>query len=225
MKKNGILTLLFAFIPGAGQMYQGYMKRGLSLVLMTAAICIAAALVSPIMFALLVVFMYSFFDTFNLRAQISMGTAPEDDYLFHLDPQDKRLARMMLDSHKLVGWCLIAAGALIGYQNIIMNTLGDILWRWGQTSPVWRAIYLVMDELPEVVVCVALILCGIWLVRGPKGKKTAPEAEAADTDFQEYQPEKQMPSLLDRFARKADPDVTGEVTLEPEDDDDGREDE
>ena len=31
MKKNGILTLLFAFIPGAGQMYQGYMKRGLCL--------------------------------------------------------------------------------------------------------------------------------------------------------------------------------------------------
>ena len=30
MKKNGILTLLFACIPGAGQMYQGYMKRGLS---------------------------------------------------------------------------------------------------------------------------------------------------------------------------------------------------
>lgn len=42
MKKNGILTLLFAFIPGAGQMYQGYMKRGLSLVLMAAAIGMAA---------------------------------------------------------------------------------------------------------------------------------------------------------------------------------------
>ena len=27
MKKNGILTFLFAFVPGAGQMYQGYMKR------------------------------------------------------------------------------------------------------------------------------------------------------------------------------------------------------
>ena len=34
MKKNGILTLLFACIPGAGQMYQGYMKRGLSLITM-----------------------------------------------------------------------------------------------------------------------------------------------------------------------------------------------
>ena len=64
--------------------------------------------------------------------QISMGTAPEDDYLVHFDPQDKRLARMMMDSHKLVGWCLIATGALIAYEQIIMNTLGDILWRWGQ---------------------------------------------------------------------------------------------
>ena len=225
MKKNGFLTLLFAFIPGAGQMYQGYMKRGLSLVLMTAAICIASALIAPIAFALLVVFMYSFFDTFNLRSQISMGTAPEDDYLVHFDPQDKRLARMMLDSHKLLGWLLIAAGALIAYENIIMNTLGDILWRWGKTSPVWRAIYLVMDELPEVVVCVALILCGIWLVRGPKAKKAAPEAADESADFQEYRPEKQMPSLLDHFARKADLDTTGEVTLDAEDDDDGREDE
>ena len=54
MKKNGILTLLFAFIPGAGQMYQGYMKRGLSLVLMAAAISMAAMLIPPIAFALLV---------------------------------------------------------------------------------------------------------------------------------------------------------------------------
>ena len=69
-----------------------------------------------------------------------MGTAPEDDYLVHFDPQDKRLARMMMDSHKLVGWCLIATGALIAYEQIIMNTLGDILWRWGQKAPVWRAI-------------------------------------------------------------------------------------
>ena len=181
------------------------MKRGLSLVLMAAAISMAAMLIPPIAFALLVVFMYSFFDTFNLRAQISMGTAPEDDYLVHFDPQDKRLARMMMDSHKLVGWCLIAIGALIAYEQIIMNTLGDILWRWGQKAPVWRAVYLVMDQLPEVVLCVVLILCGIWLVRGPRAKKAAPEAAPEETDFQEYQPEKKMPSLLDRFARKAEP--------------------
>mgnify|MGYP000208842985 FL=1 len=226
MKKNGILTLLFAFIPGAGQMYQGYMKRGLSLVLMAVAIGMASALIPPVAFTLLVVFMYSFFDTFNLRAQISMGTAPEEAYLVHYEPQDKRLGRLELVGHKPVGGCLIAIGALIAYEQIIMNTLGDILWRWGQKAPVWRAIYLVMHQLPEVLLCVALILCGIWLVRGPRAKKAAPEAAAPEeTDFQEYQPEKKMPSLLDHFARKAEPDTTGEVTLDPEDEDDGREEE
>lgn len=31
MKKNAFLTFIFACIPGAGQMYYGYMKRGTSL--------------------------------------------------------------------------------------------------------------------------------------------------------------------------------------------------
>jgi len=224
MMKNGILTFLFAFCPGAGQMYQGYMKRGLSLITMFCVAFGAGTLLGVLHVAMPIVWMYSFFDTFNLRAQIGAGTAPQDDYLVHINWHDQRMEQFMLDSHKLVGWCLIAIGALIAYEQIIMNTLGDILWRWGQKAPVWRAIYLVMDQLPEVVLCVALILCGIWLVRGPRAKKTAPEIAAPEeTDFQEYQPEKKMPSLLDHFARKAEPDTTGEVTLDPEDEDDGRE--
>ena len=133
MKKNGILTLLFAFIPGAGQMYQGYMKRGLSLVLMAAAIGMASVLIPPVVFTLLVVFMYSFFDTFNLRAPDQHGHRPRRTIIWSTSTRrTSALARMMMDSHKLVGWCLIAIGALIAYEQIIMNTLGDILWRWGQ---------------------------------------------------------------------------------------------
>ena len=191
MLKNGFLTLLFAFIPGAGQMYQGYMKRGLSLILMCCAIGAVAALFSPVALFLLVVFMYSFFDTLNLRAQIALGKAPEDDYLVHLDPKDKRLARMLMDSHKLVGWVLIVFGVLIVYENIIMEMLNEVLWRWGRDSVVFRAFYLVMDRLPDVVACVAFILCGVWLVRGPRKAKAAPvpedDAESGESaDFREY---------------------------------------
>lgn len=191
MLKNGFLTLLFAFIPGAGQMYQGYMKRGLSLILMCCAIGAVAALFSPVALFLLVVFMYSFFDTLNLRAQIALGKAPEDDYLVHLDPKDKRLARMLMDSHKLVGWVLIVFGVLIVYENIIMEMLNEVLWRWGRDSVAFRAFYLVMDRLPDVVACVAFILCGVWLVRGPRKPKAAPAPEEAaesgeSADFREY---------------------------------------
>ena len=216
MKKNGILTLLFALIPGAGEMYQGYMKRGLSLITM---FCLPAALgamtrIEVLYIGLPIVYMYSFFDTFNLRAQIGMGTAPEDDYLVHFDPHDKRLAQLLADSHKLLGWGLIALGALVAYQNILMNTLGDIVWRWGQSSPFFRALYLMMDQLPEVVVCVALIICGAWLVRGPKGRKQKPQNDAED--FTEYTaqdaqaaPEAKgfaMPKLSALLGKKVTPD-------------------
>ena len=191
MLKNGLLTLLFAFIPGAGQMYQGYMKRGLSLMLMCCAIGVLAMLFAPIALFLMLVFMYSFFDTLNLRAQIALGNAPADDYLVHLDPKDKRLARLLLDSHKLVGWALIAFGALPE-----RDRPGRVAKPWAtpmsraSSSVVFRAFYLVMDRLPDVVLCVALILCGAWLVRGPQkaGKKQAEAQEdaAGDADFQEY---------------------------------------
>ena len=188
MLKNGFLTFCCAFIPGAGQMYQGYMKRGLSLILTACLIGMVSSLLDPVLLLVVVVWMYSFFDTFNLRAQIIADTAPEDDYLVHFDPRDRRLARALLDSHKLVGWLLIAFGALIAYQNLIMNTLGDLVYRWGHSSPVFRALYLVMDSLPDVVVCVVLIVCGVWLVRGPKDRRHRRGKEQQDAgDFSPYE--------------------------------------
>lgn len=188
MKKNGILTFLFAFVPGADQMYQGYMKRGLSLITLFFLCIMAGMLLEPLVLTALIVWMYSFFDAFNLRAQFIAGTAPADDYLVHFNTKDARLTLFFRDSHKLVGWALIALGAMVAYQNIIMRVLGDVMWRWGQNSPFFRAVYLMLDELPEVVVCVALIVCGVWLVRGPKGKKVHRKKveEPEDEDFREY---------------------------------------
>ena len=188
MKKNGILTFLFAFVPGAGQMYQGYMKRGLSLITLLFLCIMAGMLLEPLVLTALIVWMYSFFDTFNLRVQFIAGTAPADDYLVHFNTKDARLTLFFRDSHKLVGWALIALGAMVAYQNIIMRVLGDVMWRGGQNSPFFRAVYLMLDELPEVVVCVALIICGVWLVRGPKGKKVHRKKaeEPEDEDFCEY---------------------------------------
>lgn len=226
MLKNGFLTFCCAFIPGAGQMYQGYMKRGLSLILTACLIGMVSSLLNPVLLLLVVVWMYSFFDTFNLRAQIGAGTAPQDDYLVHINWHDQRMEQFMLDSHKLLGWGLIALGALVAYQNILMNTLGDIVWRWGQSSPFFRALYLMMDQLPEVVICVALIICGAWLVRGPKGRKQKPQNDAEDEDFTEYtaqdaqaEPKAKgfaMPKLSALLGKPVTPDD------ETEDADDGR---
>ena len=180
--------------------------------------------------------MYSFFDTLNLRAQLAAEKAPEDDYLVHFDWHDARMTQFMGESHKLVGWGLIALGAIVFYNNIIMRVLGDVMWRWGQDNPVFRAIYLMLDALPQIVVCVALIVCGMWLVRGPKNKKgkqpleeeteeaedfhaytAAPQAEdaedTADTDTHFAMPE--LSALLGEPVTGAEQD---EAPAEDEDD-------
>ena len=147
-----------------------------------------SSLLNPVLLLLVVVWMYSFFDTFNLRAQILADTAPEDDYLIHFDPRDRRLAGLCWTATSWWAGLLIAFGALIAYQNLIMNILGDLVYRWGHSSPVFRALYLVMASLPDVVVCVVLIVCGVWLVKGPHPAKK-PDASKdvpEDADFCEY---------------------------------------
>ena len=48
MKKNAFLTFIFACIPGAGQMYYGYMKRGTSLLVYFCLFIMLGAIISPL---------------------------------------------------------------------------------------------------------------------------------------------------------------------------------
>lgn len=195
MKKNGFLTFCFAFIPGAGQMYQGYMKRGLSLVGICAAAIGVASLFYPLVgfaFAVgCVVWMVSFFDTFNLRGQLLAGTAPEDDYLFHLG-QDVSFERLLKTRHKLFGWVLVAVGLYTLYEELVMDFLRELYWN-SENNWIIRVIYNIMDQVPTVLVCLALIALGAWLVRGPQQKKQDP----ADDPFEPFE---QLPGQLDEYA-------------------------
>ena len=47
MKKNAFLTFIFACIPGAGQMYYGYMKRGTSLLVYFCLFIMLGTIISP----------------------------------------------------------------------------------------------------------------------------------------------------------------------------------
>lgn len=172
MKKNGFLTFCFAFIPGAGQMYQGYMKRGLSLIGLCCLAAVVGSLFYPLQMAVIciccVIWMYSFFDTFNLRAQLTAGLIPKDDYLVHLG-RDVTLDQFLQRRHKIFGWVLVAVGIYTLYDGLLMNFLRDLYWN---TDNNWiiRMIYNILNEVPTVVICLAVIALGVWLVRGPRQK-------------------------------------------------------
>ena len=66
MKKNSFLTFCFAFIPGAGEMYLGMMKKGLAVMLLFWSLSmIAGVLFPPLLFLMPVIWCYSFLTPFT----------------------------------------------------------------------------------------------------------------------------------------------------------------
>lgn len=77
-QKHGLLLFISSCIPGCGQMHQGYMKRGVSLLLAFCGIFAVAIFleIGALAVLMLPIWLYAFFDSYNLRGQISDGFAP-----------------------------------------------------------------------------------------------------------------------------------------------------
>ena len=69
--KSGFFTFCFGLVPGMGQMYLGYMKRGISLMLMFVGVIFVSALlnIGLLCIVLPVIWAYALFDALNLRTQ------------------------------------------------------------------------------------------------------------------------------------------------------------
>ena len=149
-------------------MYQGYMKRGTSLLGLGCLVIALTSILSLGELALLLplLWLYAFFDTYNLRAQMDAGIFPEDAFLFGLGEMDsQQLQRLLWTRHSLIGWVLVAVGVYMLYD-MLMGQLSGLFFGWfGE----W--LYsLLRYGLPRVVITVLVILLGLWFIRGPKAK-------------------------------------------------------
>lgn len=166
--KNGFLLFIASCLSGCGQMYQGYMKRGVSLLLSFFLVIFVSTYfyLGTLALFLPVIWLYAFFDSYALRSQLSAGTAPEDAFLFGLSDMDsKRLGALLHKRHSLIGWVLVILGAYMLYD-MLMGQLSGLFFGWfGE----W--LYsLLRYGLPRVVITVLVILLGLWFIRGPKAK-------------------------------------------------------
>lgn len=177
MKRNKFWTFLFSLIPGAGQMYQNYMKRGLSMVLLFVLPIMIGAGFMPILSVLAaVVYMYSFFDSMNLSAMILDGNPPEDDYLVHLNMAQDDLKELMSSKNHLIGWGFVLLGGCGLYKSFVEPILYSIISLVGYESPLYNVLRNILYSLPGLAVGVVFVLVGLWLVRGDK----------KDESFEEY---------------------------------------
>ena len=170
-RKHGLLLFLCALIPGCGQMYQGYMKRGISLTFGSFVILAVSSFlaIAPLAFFLPVVWLYAFFDTYNLRSRADAGVPAEDAYLFGLSEMDnQQMTALLKKRHSIIGWGLVIVGIYMLYDTFmrrIMNVISSIPgleWTYS----------LVVYDLPRLVITVLVILLGLWFIRGPRPRQS-----------------------------------------------------
>lgn len=155
MKKNGFLTFCFSFIPGAGQMYQNYMKRGLSIMCIAGILFILATMLETVIFIIpfLVVMAYSFFDTYNIRSSIGTDEQIQDDYILTGFDFDK------IKGNKLLGIGVILVGAYLLLNNVFYGIAKEIEIQWLISSI--RAIRM---YFPSIIVSLITIGIGIKMI-------------------------------------------------------------
>lgn len=164
-KKNSFLTFCFSLLPGAGQMYMGFMKRGVCLMSAFFLLIFFSSWLNlgPLMFILPVIWFYSFFDTHNLYAlPDDEFYAMEDDYL--IDPKIVKDKANILQSkyRNILAITLIIIGFSILWNNmydalktILPEQVSDFIWRIGH-------------NFPQLAIGVAIIAFGLYLISGKK---------------------------------------------------------
>lgn len=167
-KKSRFWTFIFSFVPGAGEMYMGFMKMGLSLML---GFMILVAIVGYTNLGILSVFpvalyIYSFFHANNLSSLDDMMFHNiEDQYLFGFDGIENMKMKLEGRNRKIAALILIVLGVIMLWQ-VAFNVLCDI---FGWDNRFLSAIYYFMrDELPRVVIGIGVIWAGLALIRGKR---------------------------------------------------------
>ena len=178
MRKSKFLTFLFSLIPGAGQMYLGFMKRGVSLMLLfTLVIAIAAGFYLSFLTILLpVIWFYAFFDAMNLNSlPFEQQKMVQDDFLFGMSfTGSAKWEKLVQKRHVLIGVICILIGIYLLFENLVR----PILMRFFDYS----IISMIFNCIPTFIVGVLVICLGIYLVKGDVKRRIAPKED----DYVEY---------------------------------------
>ncbi len=164
-KKSSFLTFCFSLLPGAGQMYMGFMRRGSSLMaLFFLTIFLSSWLgLGPLMFLMPIIWFYAFFDTHNLRSMPDDEFyAQEDDFII-LPEYAKEKAKEIQTKYRYV----LAIALIIIGLGILWNNFIDLITTIFP-SVSFSILYRLGQLIPQLFVACAIIAFGVYLIRGKK---------------------------------------------------------
>lgn len=164
-KRNSFWTFCFSFIPGAVEMYMGFMKMGLSLMSLFFAVCFITAMlnVGPLLFVAVIAWFYGFFHARNMAglSQEELDTT-EDTYLLDFTPFLSDNMKNVIANQKAIAWCLVIVGIYLVWQSVFSAA------RWFLPWQAYDYVNAINDVLTRGIFGAAIIYIGYRLIKGKK---------------------------------------------------------
>jgi hypothetical protein len=164
-KRSKFLTIVFSCLPGAGHMFMGFMKMGLSLMGMFFLIIFLSSLLNfgALMYIIPILCFYSFFDCISkCYASDNEFARFQDHYLFSLDKLSNADNLLHGKGRLIIGIITL----LIGIK-LIWDVFIDVLSQY-IPEEIYMAIRGVTTSLPQFVIGFLIIAIGVYLIIGKK---------------------------------------------------------
>jgi len=167
-KKSKFLTFVFSMLPGAGHMYMGFMKIGVSFMSVFFFLIFLSSWLrtGPLLFIAPLIWFYSFFDCLN-KASLDDDQLLhlEDKYLFSLDKLAK-LDKDIFEKRRLaIGVLLLFFGIYLLSENI-MDFLEPLI-----PYEFYKIIYNFTSQSPQIIIGIAIVVIGVKLIQGKKKER------------------------------------------------------
>ena len=187
-QKHGFWVFIFSLIPGAGEMYMGFKKQGISIMLLFWGVIALASLSGMGWLAMFlpVVWFYSFFNVHNLKSLSEEEFySIEDNYVLHMDQFSSDIGKLLKKHRRLTAWILILFGICIfwsRFTSILYIFVPDRLLDY---------VYDICRSLPQMVIAIGIIATGIYLLSQQKKKLSEDEKDTDEHYWEPYRPYQQ----------------------------------
>lgn len=165
VQKKGLWTFLFSLIPGAGELYMGFRKQGISIMaVFWGTIALATSLnMGFLLMVLPIIWFFSFFNVHNLKSLTEEEFySLEDDFVIHIDAIIPDKQRFFRKYRTVIASVLI----LIGLSVIWNSMYGVLIYILPQFLV--DAMYTIGRLAPRILVAVVIIGIGIYMIVGKK---------------------------------------------------------
>ncbi|MDD3169364.1 MAG: hypothetical protein PHC91_07895, partial [Eubacteriales bacterium] len=164
-RRSKFWTVVLAFLPGAGHMFNGFMKLGLSFMGLFFGLWMVASVINigPIAFLAPVIWFYAFFDCINKVFQDDDEFYTQDDrYLFTREQLEKLNINFFKEKNLLIGVILIVIGIYALWNNVALH----IIRVYGLlTEETYQVIVSFGNILPQLAVGGLIVWAGFALIR------------------------------------------------------------